>query len=102
LKTSNAELMTIAGKLWERTSKLQTTGGKAQKALQRQRTTLRKQMELLQTRMRTLNGLKGGNVTLDEKLTSRRQDLDSIYIHYLAWFGAAATVAAVAVHKMMG
>ena len=52
--------------------------------------------------MQLLNALKGGNVTLDEKLTSRRQDLDSIYIHYLAWFGAAAAFAAIAAHKMMG
>ena len=102
LATANAELMAMAGQLWERTSKLRTEGGKAQEALQEKRTKLRQQMELLQTRMQLLNALKGGNVTLDEKLTSRRQDLDSIYIHYLAWFGAAAAFAAIAAHKMMG
>ena len=102
LATANAELMAMAGQLWERTSKLRTEGGKAQGALQEKRAKLREQMELLQTRMQLLNALKGGNVTLDEKLTSRRQDLDSIYIHYLAWFGAAAAFAAIAAHKMMG
>jgi len=101
LGASNDELISMAGQLWERTSNLNKVGGKARKTAQKKRNQLRQQMELLQSRREILNTLKGGNTTLDEKITSNRLELNSSYFQYMAWFGAAATLTAVAFHKII-
>ena len=102
LGASNDELMSMAKVLWERTSDLHKVSGKASKDVEKKRRKLRKKMELLQKRREILNTIKGANVTLDEKLSARRLDLDSIYIHYVVWFAAAAALTAVVAHKMIG
>jgi len=100
LTALNKKIMTTINKLIKQTYHTNSVNNIAKTDGSHHATNLRQQLNTLMERKNRLDGMLSKRETLSGQLTDRQNELQSTYMHYIAWLISSITLAAIAFNKL--
>jgi hypothetical protein len=100
LRALNVKINASINKLIKQTEKTHTVNNTAKGTASTHAGNLRIQLNTLMEKKSRLDSLMAKRQTLRGQLEDRRHELDSSYLHYIAWFLSAVTLGALAFNKL--
>ncbi len=100
LAALNTKINASINKLIKQTMKTHGVNNTAKDVINTHGQNLRSQLNTLMEKKSRLDSLIAKRETLRGQLDDRRRELDSSYLHYLAWFLSAVTLGALAFNKL--
>lgn len=100
LSALNKKIMTTINKLIKQTYHTNSVNNIAKTDGSYHASNLRQQLNTMMERKSRLDGLLAKRETLSGQLTDRRNELQSTYMHYIAWLISSITLAAIAFNKL--
>jgi hypothetical protein len=100
IKKVNKEINVSIDKLTKQTKKTSEVHKKEQVKLGNSRTSFSSNLDKLIKRKHELDNLLQGYNTVEGQLQDRRQEMNSVYIDYIAWFICAITIGGVVLYKL--
>ena len=100
IKQLNVKINASINKLIKQTEKTHGVNSTAKDIANTHGQNLRSQLNTLMERKSRLDSLLAKRETLKGQLEDRRRELDSSYLHYIAWFLSAVTLGALAFNKL--
>ena len=96
----NEQLLTITNEIWKGVQSVNVRGAKLAPVAAKHRNNLQVRMKALEKSKDQLKHKADMASTLRGEIDNRNLNVDAAYMHYMVWFVAAATIAAVSVQQL--